>query len=67
MNKNSDTSHLTSTSTEASVVNAKQVGSSDDLAIADLTKQDKATLTSVKTVKMAAIDLDSSSFVLGYN
>ena len=69
MNKCSDTSHLTSTkaSTEVSVVNTKQVRSSDDLATADLTKQNKATLTAVKTANMAAIALDSSSFVLGYN
>lgn len=69
MNKCSDTSHLTSTkaSTEVSVVNTKQEASSHDLVTANLIKQNKAALTSVKTVKMAAIDLDSSSFVLGYN
>ncbi|NQZ25125.1 MAG: hypothetical protein HRT55_02280 [Colwellia sp.] len=73
MNKCSDTSHLNSTeapgqtSTKPSVVNAKQVGSSDDLATVDLAKQDKAILTSVKKVQVVANDLDSSSFVLGYN
>ncbi|MCJ8297252.1 MAG: hypothetical protein MJK15_22895 [Colwellia sp.] len=69
MNKCSNTSHLTSAEAliPASGENSKQVELSANLVTASLNEQNKTALASDKAVKMAAIDVDNPSFVLGYN
>ncbi|ALO34385.1 hypothetical protein CMT41_06310 [Colwellia sp. MT41] len=65
MIKNSDTS--TQASMQAVAISTKQVESSDDLPMTDKSEQNKATLSADKVAKMQQVDLDSPSFILGYN
>ncbi|WP_057831618.1 hypothetical protein [Colwellia sp. TT2012] len=65
MNKSSETS--VQASMQAVAISTKQVESSDDLPMTDKSEQNKATLSANKVEKMEQIDLDSPSFILGYN